>query len=188
MLRQFSDTLFSLILIKFILGSTQLFATASHSIAKWTVNRERCSYCADNHDGGFIVIIGSDTILCGTYGGEPGLPIKVNKRVLYGFYNILLCSQPPLIIQFQSASPVCIDTVDGFASINCDLSSSELGPGIAQGVFRVTPLGDGNIQYTIRNLFTFPPHPGLTSSTPTPRPGGDEDDDDDDDDNDDDKK
>ena len=179
MLRHLSDTLFSLILIKFILGSTQLFATASHSIAKWTVNRERCSYCADNRDGGFIVIIGSDTILHGTYGGEAGLPIKANKRVLYGFYKILLCSQSPLIIQFQSASPV---RIDGFASINCDLSSSELAPGIAQGVFRVTPLGDGNIQYTIRNLFTFPPHPGLTSSTPTPRPGGDEDEDDDDDD------
>ena len=136
---------------------------------RWTVDRTRRSYCSDNRDGGFIVIFGSDTILHGTYGGVTGLPIKANERVLYGFYNIPLCSnQSPMIIQFQSASPVRIDTVDGFATINCDLSSRELGPGIAQGVFRVIPLGDGNIQYTIRNLFTFPPHPGLRSSTPGP--------------------
>ena len=141
---------------------------------QWTVDRTRRSYCSDNRDGGFIVIFGSDTILHGTYGGEVGLPIKTNERILYGFYNIPFCrNQPPMIIQFQSASPVRIDTVDGFATINCDLSSLELGPGIAQGVFRVTPLGDGNIQYTIRNLFTFPPHPGLRSSTPMP---GDDDD------------
>ena len=42
-----------------------------------------------------------------------------------------------MIIQFQLASPVRIDTVDGFATINCDLSSRELGPGIAQGVYFV---------------------------------------------------
>lgn len=137
---------------------------------EWTVNGVRRSFCTDNRDGGFIVIFGSDTILHGTYGGEEGIPIRANERILYGFYNIPLCPQSPLIIQFQSASPVRIDTVDGFANINCDLSNRELGPGLAQGVFRVTPLGDGNIRYNIRNLFTFPPHPGQRARQ-SPYPG-----------------
>ena len=128
---------------------------------EWTVNGARRSFCVDNRDGGFIVIFDSDGILHGTYGGAAGLPIKANERILYGFYNIPLCPQSPLIIQYQSASPVRIDTVDGFATINCDLTNRELGPGLAQGVFRVTPLGDSTIRYNIRNLFTFPPHPGV---------------------------
>ena len=127
---------------------------------EWTVNGLRRSYCIDNRDGGFLMIFGSDAVLHGTYGGEAGLPIRANERLLYGFYNIPICKQSPLIIQYQSGSPVRIDTVDGFANINCDLFNRELGPGLAQGVFRVTPLGDGNIRYNIRNLFTFPPHPG----------------------------
>ena len=133
---------------------------------EWTVNGARRSFCADNRDGGFIVIFGSDGILGGTYGGDEGLPINANERILYGFYNIPLCPQSPLIIQYQSASPVRIDTVDGFANINCDLMNRDLGPGLAQGVFRVTPLGDGNIRYNIRNLFTFPPHPGQRRQSP----------------------
>ena len=140
---------------------------------QWTVNGIRRSYCVDNRDGGFILIFGSDAVLHGTYGGEKGIPIKANERILYGFYNIPLCKQSPLIIQYQSATPVRIDTVDGFATINCDLSNRELGPGLAQGVFRVTPLGDGNIRYNIRNLFTFPPHPGqrMRSSNSNPWQG-----------------
>jgi hypothetical protein len=133
---------------------------------EWTVNGARRSFCADNRDGGFIVIFGSDGILRGTYGGDDGLPINANERILYGFYNIPLCQQSPLIIQYQSATPVRIDTVDGFANINCDLINRDLGPGLAQGVFRVTPLGDGTIRYNIRNLFTFPPHPGQRRQSP----------------------
>lgn len=133
---------------------------------EWTVNGIRRSYCVDNLDGGFIMIFGSDAILRGTYGGEEGIPIKANERILYGFYNIPICKRSPLIIQYQSGSPVRIDTLDGFATINCDLSSRELGPGLAQGLFRVTPLGDGTIRYNIRNLFTFPPHPGQRQQSP----------------------
>ena len=133
---------------------------------EWTVNGVRRSYCVDNRDGGFIMIFGSDAVLHGMYGGVEGIPIKANERILYGFYNIPLCKQSPLIIQYQSASPVRIDTVDGFATINCDLSNRELGPGLAQGLFRVTPQGDGTIRYNIRNLFTFPPHPGVRMQSP----------------------
>ena len=144
---------------------------SSITFNQWTVDRTRRSYCYDNRGGGFAVIFGSDTILRGTYGGEVGLPIKANERVLYGFYSIPLCrNQSPLIIQFQSATPVRI-TVDGFLTINFDLYSSKLGPGLAQGVFHVTPLGDGNIQYVGRILFTFPPHPGLRNSTTALIPG-----------------
>lgn len=148
----------------------------SISFNKWTVDRTRHSYCVENRDGGFIVIFGSNTVLRGTYGGAAGLPIRANERILYGINYIPLCSQSPLIIRYQSATPTRIDTVDGFATLNFDLYSSELGPGIAQGVFRITPLGDGIIHYNIRNLYTFPPHPGQTSSTPAPMSGDDDDD------------
>ena len=131
----------------------------SVTINEWAVNGVRQSYCVDTRDGGFVVMFRSDATLHGTYGGEKGIPIRANERIIYGFYNIPLCSQSPLIIQYQSATPIRIEKVDGFAIINLDLFSRELGHGLAQGVFRVTPLGDGNIHYVIRNLLTFPPHP-----------------------------
>ena len=103
------------------------------------------------------MIFGSDTVLHGTYGGVAGLPIKANERILYGINYIPLCPQSPPIIHYQSATPTRIDTVDGFATLNFDVYSSELGPGIAQGIFHITPLGDGTIRYNIRNLYTpFP--------------------------------
>ena len=151
----------------------------SISFNRWIVDRTRRSYCVENRDGGFIVIFGSDTVLHGTYGGVVGLPIKANERILYGINYIPLCPQSPLIIHYQSATPTRIDTVDGFATLNFDVYSSELGPGIAQGIFRTTPLGDGTIRYNIRNLYTFPPHPRQNNPT-TPMPGDDDDDDDDD--------
>ena len=126
---------------------------------KWTVNGARHSNCVTTRGGGFIVMFGSDAILHGEYGGEEGRPIRANERIIYGFYNIPLCPQSPIVIQFQSATPIRIDTVDGFAIINLDLFNRELGRGLAQGVFRVSPLGDGTTHYVIRNLITFPPHP-----------------------------
>lgn len=127
---------------------------------EWTVNGARQSYCTDTRGGGFLVMFGSDTVLHGMYGGIEGRPIRANERIIYGFYNIPLCPQSPLVIQYQSASPIRIDAVDGFAIINLDLFNRELGHGLAQGVFRVTHLGDRKgVHYVIRNLITFPPHP-----------------------------
>ena len=130
---------------------------------EWTVNGVRESYCVDTRGGGFLALFGSDTVLYGTYGGssDKGVPIRANERIIYGFYNIPLCPQSPMVIQYQSASPIRMDTLDGFAIFNLDLFNRELGAGLAQGVFRVTPLGDGNIHYSVRNVITFPPHPGL---------------------------
>ena len=110
----------------------------SISFNKWTVDRIRHSYCVENRDGGFIVIFGNNTVLHGTYGGVAGLPIRANECILYGINYIPLCPQSPLIIHYQSATPTRIDTVDGSATLNFDLYSSELGPCIAQGVFCIT--------------------------------------------------
>lgn len=128
---------------------------------EWAVSGDRESYCVDTRGGGFMALFGSDTVLHGTYGGDNGIPIRANERIIYGFYNIPLCPQSPMIIQYQSASPIRMDMLDGFAVFNLDLFNRELGAGLAQGVFRVTPLGDGNIHYVVRNLITFPPHPGF---------------------------
>ena len=133
----------------------------SITLNEWAVNGVRESYCIHTRGGGFMALFGSDALLHGTYGGDKGVPIRANERIIYGFYNVPICPQSPLIIQFQSASPIRMDTLDGFAVFNLDLFNRELGAGLAQGVFRVTPLGDGNIHYVVRNVITFPPHPSL---------------------------
>ena len=130
---------------------------------RWIFNGRPKSLCYENRDGGFAVSFSEDQMLFGTYGGQDGKPISPGEFVVYGFYNIPVCAQEPIVIQYNSGSPVRFDAVDGFGIINCELYHHTLGEGIAQGVFRAQPLMDepGMVHYTIRNLFTFPPNPGL---------------------------
>ena len=115
--------------------------------------------CFENRDGSFDVTFSDNQILHGTYGGEEGIPVTSADTVVYGFYNIPVCAQEPLVIRFSSASPARLDLHDGFGIINCDLYHRVWGRGIAQGLFQGTPTEDGRIHFTIRNLFTFPAHP-----------------------------
>lgn len=109
----------------------------------WTVDRTCHYYCVENRDGGFLVIFGSDTVLHGMYGGTTGIPIsKLMNAFSMGLITSLSAPSP----HYQSATPICIDTVDGFA---LDVYSSELGPGIVQGIFHITPLSDSTLCYNI---------------------------------------
>ena len=94
--------------------------------------------------------------LNGAYGGKGGRPVVPgNHFVLYGFYNIPVCPQSPLIIRYESGSPVHAGPVDRFRIINCNLFNRELGAGVAQGVFRVTSVGNNQVHFAICNLVTF---------------------------------
>ena len=130
---------------------------------QWIINGRTSNWCFENRDGGFIVAFDGAEKLFGSYGGEEGIPISPGDLLLYGFYNLPVYEQQPIVIQYQSGTPFRFEPVDGFGVINCELHHSALGEGVAQGVFKVTETGeDGMVHVSIRNLFTFPGHPGLS--------------------------
>ena len=124
----------------------------------WIRNGNTRSTCYKIHDGGFRVSFSADQTLYGSYGGAQGKPAGVNEVLVYGFYNIDVCQQSPVIIQYQSGSPFRAEPVDGTFVINCDLYNRVLGHGKAQGITSIEPVQNepGKYRFTIRNAFTFP--------------------------------
>ena len=115
------------------------------------------SNCYQIRDGGFRVTFSADQTLRGTYGGESGVVVGEDEHLFYGFYNIDACEQSPVIIQYQSGSPIRRVAVDGFHVTNNDLYSHTLGYGKAQGVFILTqdPEEPDEFHLSGRNVFTF---------------------------------
>ena len=112
--------------------------------------------------GGFQVTFLSDQTLRGSYGGTEGKPAGPAEGLLYGFYNIDVCPQSPLIIQYQSGSPRRVEPVDGHYIINFELYNTVLGHGAARGFVSNTQISETPSLYRIiiRLTFTFPdPHP-----------------------------
>ena len=109
-------------------------------------------------DGGFGVTFSGDQTLYGSYGGATGLPARSGELIVYGFYNIPVCVQSPVIIQYQSGTPFRAEPIDGFGIINCQLYNRVLGFGTARGIGSIQPDGNGNFHTIIRNVFTFPGH------------------------------
>jgi len=123
------------------------------------------------HSGGFVVRDGGlnarvtkDTYLHGTYGGDDGKWVPAGTSVTFGDYNILRTAgasdEPakPLILHYQSDTPIRPANADGVRTFRCELIDPETGQhGIAQGVI-ASPrdAGSGNIQVSIRNVLTFP--------------------------------
>lgn len=115
-------------------------------------------------DGGFNARVTKDTYLHGTYGGDAGKLAPAGTAVTFGDYNILrtagASSQPtkPLILHYQSETPIRGANADGVRTFRCELIDPETGQhGIAQGV--IAPprdAGNGNLQMSIRNVLTFP--------------------------------
>lgn len=52
-------------------------------------------------------------LLSGTYGGPEGKKIHPDEAVVWGFYNIPVCPQQPLVIQYESRTPFRKVPVDG---------------------------------------------------------------------------
>ena len=125
----------------------------------WIRTGSTRSSCYNSRDGGFHVTFSGDQTLYGSYGGMEGKPARAFiDFIAYGFYCIEVCSQSPVVIQYQSRTPFRLEPIDGFAIINCDLYNEVLGHGKALGVAFFVPATDGSGRcfVTVRNSFTFP--------------------------------
>jgi len=126
---------------------------------KWLTTGRQTSLCFDNRQGGYSVSVGSEQMLFGTYGGEEGRPIQPGDFINYAFANIAVCPQSPIIIRFQSRSPIRFG-IDGFGTVDCDVFHRKLGQGVSQALLGVVPTGDNRVYVTLRGVFVFP-DPGL---------------------------
>ena len=114
--------------------------------------------CFENRYGGFIVGFFDQEILH-EHGGEEGIPAVRSEDLVYGFYNIPVCTQEPLVIQYSSASPAHVVPHDRFGIINFDLFHRVWGCGLTQGLLQSIPTEDGRFHIIVRNVFTFPTNP-----------------------------
>ena len=134
------------------------------TFSRWIISGNTKNFCFKNRDGGYAVAFSDDQMLYGEYGDVLGKPISPGEIIVYGYYNIPVCAQEPIVVQYNSATPVRFDPVDGYGIINCEVYHHTLGSGVAQGLLRAVPTGEPNMfHYTFRNLYTFPGHPGLAN-------------------------
>ena len=87
------------------------------------------SDCATSHlmhDGGFTVPF----VLRGSFGGASGALAGGIEFVNYGFCVIDVCQQSPVVIQYQSASPVRQEPTDRNFILRCELYNRPLSHGI----------------------------------------------------------
>ena len=125
------------------------------TINNWFRSGNIRSTCYLVRDGGFQVSFSANQTLRGSYGGATGKPAG---PLVYGFFNIEVCKQSPIIIQYQSATPFRIEPIDGIAIANVELYNRVLGHGRAQGIVTVIPDPDepGRSRVSARSTFTFP--------------------------------
>ena len=124
----------------------------------WIRTGNTRSSCYLIHDGGFQVTFSGERTLYGSYGGAEGKPVGPANLVAYGFYHIDVCKQSPVIIQFQSSTPIRPEPIDGIAVFTSDLYNRVLGYGKVHGIFQAFPDPDesGNVRTVFRAVFTFP--------------------------------
>ncbi len=153
--RFFENAIFSPFVVSEDIESTITFN-------RWIVNGRTKSICFKNRDGGFLVSFTAERTLFGTYGGSQGKVILPGGGLTWGFHNIPVCPQQPLVIRYESGTPFRTEPVDGIGIINCDLYHRELGEGTSRGIAIVTPTDDPDIiHFSFRTVFTFPRSPGL---------------------------
>ena len=125
----------------------------------WIQSGSTRSSCYRIRDGGFQVTFPSgDQLLRGSYGGDDGVLATVTDVVTYGFYNIDVCQQSPVIIQYQSSAPISQESADKGTFFTLDLYNRVLGHGKAIGSIFLTPdiSNPGQFRVVSRNVYTFP--------------------------------
>ena len=127
------------------------------TINNWFRSGNTRSTCYLIRDGGFRVTFSANQTLRGSYGGDTGKPAAAAHSLTYGFYNIDVRQQSPLIIQYRSGTPYRIDRIDDIdiGISNLELYNRVLGCGRAQGIVTVTRK-DGRFHVSGRSTFTFP--------------------------------
>ena len=139
----------------FFLSKDIKFTVTSNN---WIQTGRTRSSCYQVSDGGFQVSFLGDQTLYGSYGGAEGKPAGITEGIGYGFYRIDACQQSPIILQWQSMTPLRMEPVDGIIVINQEQYNRVLGHGKGQGIATFTPDPNepGKLHLTIRNVITFP--------------------------------
>ena len=122
----------------------------------WIRTGSTRSTCNRVRYGGFRVLFTGDQTLYGSYGGAEGKP--AGFMLVYGIFIIEGCQQSPIIIPYQSSTPVRFEPVDGHLILNLDLYNVILGYGKFEGTGSVVadvhqPEKNRVISH---NVFTFP--------------------------------
>ena len=127
------------------------------TLNNWIQTGSTRSSCYRINDGGISVTFSREQTLHGTYGGNDGNTVGVTDFLLYGFYSIDVCSQSPVVIQYQTATPFRQEQVGGASLYNSNLYNRVLGYGKVQGVTTITPSLDdpGKFRLVTRNAFIF---------------------------------
>ena len=128
------------------------------TLNNWIQTGNTRSTCYKIRDGGFQVTFSDDQLLHGSYGGAGGLPVGVTEFIGYGFNNIDVCQQSPVIIQVQTTTPGRAVPVDGTLSTNRDLYNTVLGRGKGRLSASITPDQErpGEFRLELVNVLTFP--------------------------------
>lgn len=115
----------------------------------------------------FLVVVVTNPMGYDLGGDYAGVHVPVNTIVGGGgIYNVEVrdkFDQPTgeeVRIDFTTVQPVQPVT-GGRAAFFCDVENDELGIGLAQGVNALVPIGGGQVQANVRNVFTFNEDGGL---------------------------
>ena len=130
------------------------------TVNHWIQSGMTHSTCYSTRIGGFQVSFSGEQILYGNYGGAEGKLVGTESILLYGFYNIYVCKQSPIIILVQTPSPSTQVNVAGtsVSVFNYKLYNQVLNYGRGIGTTRVAPNPDDPQRFdaTIRHTMTFP--------------------------------
>lgn len=125
----------------------------------WIRSGNTRSNCYLVRYGGLRVLFSGEQTLYGSYGGVEGKTVERGSIVSYGFFNIDVCKQSPIIIQFQTTVPFRPENIDGSTVVRLDynLYNHVLGHGESQGTLRVTPdpNKDGQYHVSLRSILLF---------------------------------
>ena len=122
----------------------------------WLVNPRARTRCFLVGDGGFRVNFSGTVMLHGEYGGEEGRLGFANEGLFYGhdyFYDV--CEQQGIIFQWESSTPVRLESSDGWVVVHFRVRNRMLGEGVIWGVARVTAVNSTTLRFESRQVYTF---------------------------------
>ena len=127
------------------------------NLNNWIQTGSTGSTCYRIYDGGFSVVFSGTQLLHGSYGGVDGVLVGETQSLTYGYRIIDVCKQSPVILQYQSATPVRQEPVDGAIPLNFDIYSTVFGYGKELGYASITPDPDepGRFRFIARTVYTF---------------------------------
>ena len=128
------------------------------TVNNWIRTGSTRSSCYKVHGGGITVFFRGNQTLYGSHGGTEGKPVESEDLLLYGIFSIDVCQQSPVLIQFQSNTPIRTEPIDGTLIVNFDLYNAVLGYGKAQGIMflKLDPYEPDKYRAVLRTAFTFP--------------------------------